>query len=303
MADQPKGFIGLIQMTSAMFLSGIIGVLVIETDLPPTEIVFWRCAIGFVPLLAYCLAFPSLRRQLGNTAALALALLSGMFIVANWLLFFHSFRYINYSLSTIIYHVFPFFTLLLGHVFLKERVRVHHILWTSVAFLGFLLVANVSRIFAATESVSMLGVLFTLGACFFYSCSTIIVKRITLPPILIVTMQLFSGLVLLSLIELGHYSWPFSDPDVAVNLLVLGLLSTAILYVLLYSALHRLNIKLAAVLFFLYPVFTVILDYVVYGNRLTTWQLMGALLIFLSTLGIKLNWSFRILARGSRSSL
>ena len=295
MADQPKSLIGILQMGSAMFLSGIIGVLVIETDLPPTSLVFWRCVIGFVPLLLYCLVSPAVRSHFRDVRALALGLASGLFIVTNWILFFHSFQHINYSLSTIIYHVFPFFTLLLGHVFLKERVHADHVLWTIFAFLGFLLIADVARVFASSQMVSMQGVLLTLGACFLYSSATIIVKRTPLPPILIVTLQLFSGIVMLSIIELGHFSSPFSDPGTAASVLALGLLSTAALYVLLYSALHRLTIRLAAVLFFLYPLFTVVLDYLVYGNRLTAWQLAGALLIFLGTLGVKLSWSPRIL--------
>jgi drug/metabolite transporter (DMT)-like permease len=60
--------------------------------------------------------------------------------------------------------------------------------------------------------------------------------------------------------------------------------------VLFYSAYPRLPVTTIAVMAFIYPVVTLLLDYVLYGRTLQPVQFAGIALIVLGTLGVNLKW-------------
>jgi drug/metabolite transporter (DMT)-like permease len=74
-----------------------------------------------------------------------------------------------------------------------------------------------------------------------------------------------------------------------------------VVYVLFYSAYPRLPVVTIAVVAFVYPVVTLLLDYVVYGHRLAGVQVAGLGLIVAGTLGVNLKWRLRVGKRGLRA--
>ena len=79
---------GAAEMVVAMMMSGTIGWLVMSSQQPLTNVVFFRCLFGAATLAIVCAAFGFLRRALFSPRMLALATLGSVAIVANWLLLF-----------------------------------------------------------------------------------------------------------------------------------------------------------------------------------------------------------------------
>ena len=105
-------------MIVAMLLSGSIGLVVLASGQSPMTVVFFRCVIGALTLLGYLfwqgqwkpLSRPSLMWLLTGAAAL----------IANWLLLFSAYAYSGVGITTVVYHVQPFFLLLLTALIQKE---------------------------------------------------------------------------------------------------------------------------------------------------------------------------------------
>ena len=64
--------------------------------------------------------------------------------------------------------------------------------------------------------------------------------------------------------------------------------------VLFYTSYPRLPVVTLAVMAFVYPLVTLLLDYVLYGRRLAVIQLTGLGLIVLGTLGVNLKWTLGV---------
>jgi drug/metabolite transporter (DMT)-like permease len=77
---------------------------------------------------------------------------------------------------------------------------------------------------------------------------------------------------------------------------------SGVVYVLFYSAYRYLPVAKIAVLAFVYPLVALLLDYLLYGQRLVGMQWLGLLLIVLGTLGVNLRWSVAALAQWRRRS-
>lgn len=131
---------GSLEMTAAMLISGSIGWFVLMSGQPVVNVVFWRCAVGALVLLAVCGALGQLRRDALTRATLLLAIAGGVALVINWLLLFAAYSYASISIATAVYNTQPFMLLGLGALFLGERLTARKLLWLGLAFGGMMLV-------------------------------------------------------------------------------------------------------------------------------------------------------------------
>lgn len=109
---------GSLEMTAAMLISGSIGWFVLMSGQPVVNVVFWRCAVGALVLLAVCGALGQLRRDALTRATLLLAIAGGVALVINWLLLFAAYSYASISIATAVYNTQPFMLVGLGALFL-----------------------------------------------------------------------------------------------------------------------------------------------------------------------------------------
>ena len=94
----PNSNAGLAQMAAAMTLSGTLGVFVLESGQSAWNVVFFRCLVRALSLLAYCWARGLLRPGLYTRRTLAGA--AGAALVLNWVLLFSAYRLASISLAT-----------------------------------------------------------------------------------------------------------------------------------------------------------------------------------------------------------
>ncbi|GHD93251.1 DMT family transporter [Streptomyces naganishii] len=285
---------GAIELTLAMVLSGTLGVFVIESGASPFNVVFFRCLFGTVTLGLYCLVRGFFKNHGFTARKLGLAALGGVFIVFNWAFLFESYERTSISVATVVYHTQPFYVMLLGALIFRDRLTAAKFGWLGVAFVGLVLVAGVSAsdLTGGGDGAYLAGLGYALLAAVFYAVSTLITKRVTgVRPHLVALVQLVLGIFLLlpftTLSQTRHLGadWGW--------LIGLGVIHTCVMYVLMYSSYQKLPTPKIAVLAFVYPAVAMLMDWAVYGHRVSLLQALGIPLIVAASLGINLGWTFR----------
>ena len=59
----------------------------------------------------------------------------------------------------------------------------------------------------------------------------------------------------------------------------------------MYSAIKRIPLNNIVILSFIYPISTIVIDYLFFDHVLTSTQILGTSLILLGVLGVKLHWN------------
>ena len=280
---------GSLELFIAMIISGSIGVLIIKSGQQPANVVFFRCVFAFLCLAPYCLYRGYIKRGFFKMHTLLPIVIAGILMVVNWVLLFKAFPLTSISLATLVYHINPFIVMLLGTVFLGQLVTRNDLAWTGLAFAGLALTMNTNGSFSLPSRSESLGLLLVLCATSLYA-GTVILTKLTknTPPALIVMIQTFVGIFVLL---------PFADfsalPETSYQwgcIITLGVIHTFLLYCLIFSAYQKLNVSVIAILSFAYPISTVVFDYLFFDHLITYWQVIGATLILLSTIGMKMTW-------------
>ena len=277
-----------LSLALAMAIAGTVGAFVVEAGLNPVTVVFWRCVFGSLFLGAWCLIRGCLPDRALSKRGLLTAVLGGVCIVLNWVAFFASFGMTTIATTTIVYHVQPFFVVLIGVGFLKERVTLAQMGWIIGAFAGVVLASGILGHSSAVDARWFLGIALTLIASLLYAISTILAKQLGgQRPEVTALCQTLTGVVLLA--PFAGFSIPLSAWGWLVGI---GLLHTGVAYVLMYAAYTRLSTPAIAILTFIYPLVAILIDWSIYGHPLAPLQGVGLILIAGCTIGFRLGWSF-----------
>lgn len=289
---------GTAEMTAAMIISGTIGLCVVLSKQPVFNIVFWRCAVGALTLLATCAALGLFRADVISRRQIGLAALGGVAIVTNWLLLFAAYPRASISIATAVYNTQPFMLVAMGAIFLGERLTLGRLGWLALAFAGMLGIAEGRPEAGYIGSDYLPGIALALGAAFFYAVAAIITKKLKgVPPHLIALIQLGVGILMLA--PLADFAALPGDVGGWSILVTLGVVHTGLMYILLYGAIQKLPTPLTGALSFIYPIVAIAVDMLAFGIRLQPTQIVGAAVILLAAAGSTLGWpAFGTSARG-----
>lgn len=280
---------GAAEMTMAMLMSGTIGWLVVSSQQNPFNVVFFRCIFGGATLALVCAVLGLFRRKLFSWKMLALALLGGAAIVINWVLLFAAYSRASISMATAVYNTQPFMLVALGALVFRERISASTIAWLVIAFIGLVFVVKVEPAVLAVPGQYLTGVAYAVGAAAMYAVSSIITKRLKgTPPHLIALIQVSLGVLMLA--PFVHFDALPTRGVQWLELIVLGIVNTGLMYVLLYGAIQKLPTSMTGALSFIYPVVAIIVDRVAFGQTLAWIQVLGAVLILLAAAGVNLGW-------------
>lgn len=287
-ADRGGARTALLQLLMGELLIGSVGVFVHESGQDPITAVFYRCLFGGLFLLAWGLARGHLNGLLSDRALLRGALFSGVLLVLNWVALFAGMARSSIGVATLVYHFFPFVMLILAALFQGERTQPTDIAWTLLGFVGVACAADPGRLWHDADASYLIGIGLTLLAAILCGASLLMSRQIGRQrPFALVMIQCWVGVAMLAgfsssgVFHAGpHWAW----------LVGLGVIHSGIVYVLFYSSYPRLPVVTIAVVAFVYPLVTLVLDYLIYGHRLVPMQLVGLGLIVLSTLGVNLKW-------------
>jgi drug/metabolite transporter (DMT)-like permease len=284
---------GVIAFSAAAVLMGTMGVFVTQAAIDPITTVFYRCVFGLATMALYCCWKGYFRSQRFTRRILGLALFSGVLMVSQWVFFFGALERVGIAVSTVVFHVQPFWVILLGAAIFREPVGVAKSMWIVVAFIGLSLAAGIGWSTLSADHAYWVGIAFTLISSVLYAGVTLIAKALgALRPHLLTMIQCAVGVVSLPWLApagaLGHVTAPQWG-----WLAGLGVLHTGVSYALIYGAVPKLPVPVIAVLQFIYPLTAVLVDWLVYGRALTPLQGLGVVMIVLASLGVNLGWSLR----------
>lgn len=284
---------GTAEMTAAMVISGTIGLFVVLSGQLVFNVVFWRCAIGALTLLATCAALGMFRAAVISRRQIGLAALGGAAIVTNWLLLFAAYPRASISIATAVYNTQPFMLVAMGALFLGERLTVGRLGWLAAAFAGMLMIVEGKPEAGYVGSDYITGILLALGAAFFYAVAAIVAKKLKgVPPHLIALIQLTVGIFMLA--PLADFAALPTDARGWLILATIGVVHTGLMYILLYGAIQKLPTPLTGALSFIYPIVAIAVDMLAFGIRLQPAQLLGAAIILLAAAGSTLGWKVRL---------
>ncbi|WP_417706002.1 DMT family transporter [Pseudomonas sp.] len=175
---------------------------------------------------------------------------------------------------TTVLGVQPILTLLL----LERRASLLRMLGLLLAMAGLVIIVADGLLGSA---ISLSGVALALGALFCITCGTIVQKNLRQTPMRALPLQY--GLCLwVSLIVLPSQEWQVRfEVGLIVPLLWMGLVISVGAQLLLYRLIQTGNLVNVTSLFYLVPVTTAVLDYVLLGNRLSASALVGMVAILL----------------------
>ena len=273
---------GAALMTAGGVLLGTLGVFLEQAGQHPLTAVWFRCVFGLLALSAWMLVTGRARELRLAPRALFAALAAGLLMLGNWALFFAAIERSSIAVATVVFHVQPFWVMLLGAVFLGEPVRRRQWAAAALALVGLAFASGLaSDAGPALGGRFLAGVLMCLGGSFSYALVTLIARGVHGPgPLALAWWQCAVGALALAWWPVLHGlpAWGAAWGWLAG----LGVVHTGLAYVVLYAGMARLSAQRIALLQFVYPASAVLVDALAYGRWLDGPQAGGVLLMGLA---------------------
>jgi drug/metabolite transporter (DMT)-like permease len=257
-------------------------------EVPPFSIVLGRMVIGMLVLHAVLLLsgqrLPADRRLWGM-----LALLSLVNNVIPFSLIFWGETRISGALASILGSTTPIFTVLLAHYWtIDERLSGRKVAGVLLGIAGAAAMVGHDALSGLGDDVLAQGAVLLSSVC--YAIAAIYARRFRgTPPLTIATIQVTWGVILsLPLVLLIDHPWTLLRPGPAAMLAILGLglLCTALAYILYFRLLAQVGATNVVLVTFLIPVSGVLLGYLVLHEQLQSHHFLGMALIALGLAAI-----------------
>ncbi len=262
----------------SMVAFGTISIFVKGIPLSSAEIALYRAVIACIVLFFYLLLTGRLGQLRVLKTAGLLLFLSGAAMGFNWILLFTAYRYTTVALSTLAYYFAPTLIILGSVFFFRERLCLRQILCFLASTAGLVLIIGVSR-GGTSDSI---GLLFGLGAALLYAVVVLLNKKAgAIDGITRTWIQFASAaLVLTPYVALtGGFRLASLHTGGWINLLILGLFHTGIMYALYFTSLSSLDGQNAAILSYIDPAVSVLVSVFFLREPITALQLLGGAMI------------------------
>ncbi|SAK96566.1 integral membrane protein [Caballeronia hypogeia] len=261
-------------------LLGTIGVFLHEANTDPLTATWFRCAFGLLGMTAWVSARGHARSLRLTRATATWVLAASTLMVLSWALFFSAVERVSTGVAIVLFHVQPMWVLVLGALWLKEPIGKQRFGAVLVAMTGLALATGIVEHASsgALDPAYWLGVAACLAGSLCMACVTIVARRLhALPAGVLAWWQCALGTLALLVWPMQH-GWPAWGMSWAW-LAGLGLIHTGLAYTLMYVGMARLATGRVAVLQFVYPAVAIVIDWLVFGQRLSTLQLAGIALM------------------------
>lgn len=268
----------------AMIIWGSLGIFVKNIDMPSMEIAFFRAIIASVVLIGVGLFNKELDIKKYSKKNLILLILSGFAMGINWVLLFQAYKFTTIANATLSYYFAPVFVVLAAPIILKEKLSARKVLAVLGALIGLFLILKAQT---ATNEVSLnksLGIIYGLSAALLYTTVIFLNKSVKgLSGYDRTIVQLISsGMVLIPFV-IVRQNIHFSSTNSLVFVLILGIIHTALAYLLYFGGIKDTPVHSAAVLSYIDPISALVLGALFLGETMSLIQGLGGALILIST--------------------
>ena len=267
-------------LTAIVWGTSFISTKQLLIDLSPFEILFLRFAIGYVALwILYPkrLKFTDWKMEVSIFLA-GLAGVTVYFLAENYAL-----TYTYASNVSLLVSVAPLLTGVLAHFLLSDKLKKNFMIGFVVAIIGIALVS-----FSGTTVLKLnpKGDLLAVGAALLWAIYSIIIQKVAGRKINILALTrriFFYGLVtmipLMFYLDFSVTKETLLVPTNLLNLLYLGVVSSAICYITWNKAMEILGAVVASTYIYIIPVVTVIFSFFILDEKITVYMLCGIVLV------------------------
>ena len=253
---------------------------VVLKELPPFTLVFLRVALAAIMLLPllrlYGVRFP--KGLSGWKPFFAIGLLNNVLPLS---LIVVGQTYIPSGLASILNATTPLFTVVVMVVAGEEKLQARRIAGVVMGLVGVVILHGDGF---GLEGGQGLGILLCLAAAFSYGLSALLARRLlsNSPPLGTAAFQMLASAAMMTVVAAAvDPPWQLPVPGVATWLAVIGLaaLSTALAYIVFFQILRRSGATNVMLVTLLIPVTAILLGYLVLGEKVSTQEILGALVI------------------------
>lgn len=251
-------------------------------ELDPSVVVFARVAIASVALLPIAIhrkALEPLRKRW-----LAVVVLAFVQIVGPFLLISYGEQHIASSLTSLLIAADPLLIVLFALRFdSSERVNSIQLIGLLIGMGGVIVLLGLD---VSGDAQRVLGAVFVLLAAAGYAASSLLVKRpsmAALPRLSITIAECITATIVLLPVAATRLPGKMPSLEVIVSLLVLGLICTALAYLLYYTLIAEVGASRSAVITYVNPAISVFLGVVLLGEPLNAAIVVGFLLIIVGS--------------------
>ena len=275
---------GRVQMITSMIIFGTIGVFVRHVELASGELALYRAVMAAVLIGGGLL----LTRRRPNWQAIRkelwILMASGAAMGINWILLFQAYRYTTVSVATLSYYFAPVLVTILSPILFRERLTRKQVLCFVISTVGLVLITGITGL---GEGTSGIGILYGLGAACFYATVMILNKYMKqVSGIWRTLIQFVAAIIVLTpyVAVTGGFHLNTLESGAWIWLLLVGVVHTALAYVLYFSALKGLHGQEIAILSYLDPLVAVVISVAFLREPFTWVQAVGGVLVLGSTL-------------------
>ena len=207
----------------------------------------------------------------------------GLFNIAvPWILISWAEQFIDSGLAAVLNSTMPLFTIIIAPIFiLDDRITFPKVVGLVIGFLGVVVLLSPDLI--GGSSSNLLGQAGMMLAALSYAVSSVYARRkgAEINPEMLSMMQFATGTIFataFSLIAGGSFGFP-KLPMTWVALLWLGLLGSALAYMIYFSMLKRIGPTRMSTVTYIPPMIGMLLGALFLGEQITWISILGALLI------------------------
>lgn len=281
----------VIKIVISMIIWGSVGVFVKNINLPSMEIAFLRSVIASLILLTYGLILRSRNisgknknNKLKDKKTLLLLIFSGASLGINWALLFKSYSYTTLSIATLSYNLAPIIVIVLSPLIIKESFSKRKVLAVVGAMIGLFIILNQQSINDTSGSNHLLGISYALLAASLYATMILLnkyIKNLTGYERTVVQIST-AALVLLPFI-IYRNNIHGVDFRSLIFILIVGIVHTAIAYLLYFSAVDHVKAQNIALLSYIDPISAMFWGALIFKDNMTYIQILGGIFILFST--------------------
>jgi drug/metabolite transporter (DMT)-like permease len=193
-------------------------------------------------------------------------------------------QYIASGLGSVLFSVMPFYVLLLSIWMLpQDKITVIKFIGVAIGFLGVVIIFKDQLSISQINSNVLMGMSAVLLAPIFSSLGTIMGKkaRAKFHPISLVTFpMLYASLIFYALSFLFEQGLPVRFDFIAVfSLLYLGILGTAVTFVLFFWMLKKSSAVMMSMITFVTPPLALVWGWIILDEPITKFLLAGLICI------------------------
>lgn len=281
------------QGTTLVILAGLIlgtmGVFVVEAGQDPVTTIAFRCVFGCLALTCWGAMCGRMRELKLERRDLAGAVATGALMATSFGLHYAAIPRTSIGVSTVVFHIQPFWTMVLCAWILKEEVSLKQVGCAILAFLGLSLTTGILDDLGRGGLPSrdyLIGLSLSLSGSFIYAFVPLLAKFLkSVTSFAMVWWQCLVGAAL-SIWWPILYGWP-TEPDKLAWLIGLGTIHSGLAYVLMFTGFARLSAGKVGTLQFVYPLTAFLVDWQVYGHTLSITQGVGVALMAFAIWSIK----------------